>query len=373
MKDKRHTALKGSGNQLPASSLGIWGSGCSFLKEWANNLADQLSGRFSIAYLDENHPGTSAADAGLPFAYDGGSGAPSLHSNNPLLHSYQQTSWPLLHEMVFFNGHHVKGSAHWLVWDGKKSFPQDSPLLESTVLFTAPKALEKEAEEFRRNHSALKQIPFISIENKAGLTAWLQDWILQNRPPVKALILAGGSSSRMGKDKATLNLHGLPQVQYLAALLSELKIETLVSCQSSREEEFSVMGLAVLPDTFIGLGPVGGILSAFRHDPEAAWLVLACDLPNLDAGVIRHLLENRSPRFLASALQASSSDFPEPLACIWEPAAYPVLLMRLARGLSCPSKALKELPCHRIPVPDDAWVANMNTPEDMDKILNRTI
>ena len=56
----------------------------------------------------------------------------------------------------------------------------------------------------------------------------------------------------------------------------------------------------IIEDKFIGLGPFGAICSAFQHDPNKAWLVLATDLPYVDENLIRQLLDNRSQKHTRS-------------------------------------------------------------------------
>jgi molybdopterin-guanine dinucleotide biosynthesis protein A len=68
----------------------------------------------------------------------------------------------------------------------------------------------------------------------------------------------------------------------------------------------------LLPDTFTGLGPKGGILSALRHQPDAAWLVVACDLPLLDDETLRFLVTHRDPSRVATGLPRSEGNFPNP-------------------------------------------------------------
>src|SRR5690606_10347080 len=69
----------------------------------------------------------------------------------------------------------------------------------------------------------------------------------------------------------------------------------------------------MLIDTFQGLGPMGGILSAFRKDPNGAWLTVACDLPLLTSSTLQYLIKHRNPSKLATAFFDSDAKFPEPL------------------------------------------------------------
>jgi molybdopterin-guanine dinucleotide biosynthesis protein A len=179
------------------------------------------------------------------------------------------------------------------------------------------------------------------------------------------LVLAGGLSQRMQTDKGRLRYgpDSREQREVAAALLAEVCQDVFVSCRAEQAAELPT-GLQPLPDTFLGLGPLGGILSAFRQDPNAAWLVLACDLPFLTADVLRQLVAGRQPSRLATAFQSPGSDFPEPLITIFEPRAYPELLRFLGLGYSCPRKMLINSDVEVLPTPVGEALRNINTPAE---------
>ena len=114
----------------------------------------------------------------------------------------------------------------------------------------------------------------------------------------------------------------------------------------------------------MGLGPLGGILSAFQADPNAAWLVLACDLPFLTRATLEFLVTHRQPARMATSLQSPWDSFPEPLVTIWEPRSYGQLLRFLSLGYSCPRKALINSDIELLVPPVPAELRNVNTPEE---------
>jgi molybdenum cofactor guanylyltransferase len=373
MNEPRHTKLKGTLGNLPASALGIWGSGCNALQQWATDISKWFGGQASLCYLDEHHKADKLLEKGFSSTFDGGPASPLLHSNSSVLNSSMISYWSALHELVLFNGHHLTGEHYWLVWDGKKDFPHGNELIEKTVLVCIPTKEWSKVEEIRSKNPKLAQCPILPLEKVPMIMDWLRKWMDQNQPIVNGLILAGGKSERMGRDKATMDFNGLPQVSYLHQVLGTKLHDVFVSTTHDRVKEFTDMGLKTLPDTFTGLGPIGGILSAFQQNPQAAWMVVACDMPSFNLDAVNFLLENRKSSAFASALKSKYGNAPEPLACIWEPAAYTILLQRLAQGLTCPVKALSTLPCHVVEVPNDAWVANVNAPEDVKKITSKIL
>jgi molybdopterin-guanine dinucleotide biosynthesis protein A len=116
---------------------------------------------------------------------------------------------------------------------------------------------------------------------------------------------------------------------------------------------------------------MGAILSAFRQNPNTAWLVVAVDLPLLDKSTLQLLIENRNPSKLATAFNSPVNEFPEPLIAIWEPRAYPVLLQFLAQGYSCPRKALINTDVELLDAPNPEALFNVNTPEERKKLLGK--
>jgi len=187
-----------------------------------------------------------------------------------------------------------------------------------------------------------------------------------NIPLVNGLVLAGGRSTRMGTDKDVMNWHGKEQRYYAADLLKPFCQEVFISC---RQEQ--IPGIAptykALPDTFLNMGPTGGILSALRLQRDKAWLVIACDLPLLTEETIRFLIENRDPAKIASTYQSPHDGLPEPLITIWEPASYPVLLHFLGKGMTCPRKVLMNSDATILQPLQPQTLMNVNTPEDAKK------
>jgi molybdopterin-guanine dinucleotide biosynthesis protein A len=185
------------------------------------------------------------------------------------------------------------------------------------------------------------------------------------RPRLRGLVLAGGQSQRMGHDKGRLAYHqGQEQRAYAAGLLAPFCEDVLVSCRADQVAELQADSLQPLPDQFLNLGPMSGLLSAFRHDPDAAWLVVACDLPFLSGATLEHLIKHRHAGRLATAFQSPENEWPEALITIWEPRSYGTLLRFLSLGYSCPRKALLNSDIELLPAPAPTELRNVNTREE---------
>lgn len=192
-------------------------------------------------------------------------------------------------------------------------------------------------------------------------------------PRLNGLLLAGGKSSRMGRDKASLvvGADGLTQARRAADLLGKFCERTFVSLRDGQLAPEGAQGLEVLVDSPLAQGPLSGILAALQKDPDAAWLVLACDLPFVSEQVLSDLIAHRktndAPPFVAFA--SSSDGLPEPLCAIYESSARPVLERHAARGHFCPRHILIEEKAGLIALPEGATDAliNLNTPQDLEE------
>ncbi|MEM9546569.1 MAG: NTP transferase domain-containing protein [Bacteroidota bacterium] len=191
-----------------------------------------------------------------------------------------------------------------------------------------------------------------------------------HHPPLKALILAGGKSSRMKEDKSKLTYHGVSQEEYMARMCESIGVETFIS-KSSQVKESSISGIAIIKDKYLDLGPFGAILSAFFVDPEAAWLVLACDLPYISKVAIEHLIKERSIQHFATAYRVQENSFPEPLIAIYEPCIYQSMLSFLSSGQSSPKKLLMNSEVKQIILADPDIAFNANTPEEKEMAINK--
>ncbi|MDO6518360.1 NTP transferase domain-containing protein [Zobellia uliginosa] len=159
-------------------------------------------------------------------------------------------------------------------------------------------------------------------------------------PKIYGLVLAGGKSTRMGKDKGLIPYHGMPQRDYLYNLLGRVCEKTFLSIRPEQAEEMAE-DLEVIIDENKYRGPYNGLLSAHLQHPDVAWLVLACDLPLMDLKALQELIAARDPNMVATSFAQKENPLPEPLCAIWEPKAFQESLAYLESGNgTCPRKYL---------------------------------
>jgi molybdopterin-guanine dinucleotide biosynthesis protein A len=188
--------------------------------------------------------------------------------------------------------------------------------------------------------------------------------------PLYGLLLSGGASQRMRQDKAALDYRGEPQLLRAWRLLQAVTEQAFVSVREHQRGDALRATLPQIVDSYEAVGPVAGILSAQERHPDAAWLVLACDLPLLDNDTLRGLIDARDPQAFATVFASSHDGLPEPLCAIWEPRSHALLRQRYEDGSFCPRKALMQSNIVLLPAPGDA-LDNVNTPEERQAMQQR--
>ena len=269
-------------------------------------------------------------------------------------------------DLVLVNGNHFKADQQIVILHSRKreSLSRKLDRLTNVIGFIQE---EEGLEIYDFLKDALpnwKDLPVFSSTSAGPIAERIRT--LTATPPVHGLVLNGGKSQRMGRDKGSIEYHGRPQREHLAELLSQFCDYTAISVREDKELDSPY---PLIQDEFLGLGPLSGLLTAFKQSPDTAWLTVACDQPALDAKVIQQLLEERDPSRLATCFHNPDTNFPEPLLTIWEPRAYPVLLQFLARGYSCPRKVLINSDVKEIEVSDHSFMLNVNTPEEFEAFL----
>lgn len=188
--------------------------------------------------------------------------------------------------------------------------------------------------------------------------------------PVWGLVLSGGQSRRMGRDKALLERDGRTQLEHAVGLLMRHLPRVFVSVRSDQTGDPERRRYEQIVDSRSGIGPAAGILAALETHPDVTWLVLACDLPNVDDATVECLLRHRSARPF-TAFRSSHDGLPEPLCALYRPDAKGILERFLDDGLVCPRKILIRSDTLLLDLPHPAALDNVNTPEDLERLETR--
>jgi molybdopterin-guanine dinucleotide biosynthesis protein A len=184
--------------------------------------------------------------------------------------------------------------------------------------------------------------------------------------PINGLLLAGGKSRRMGRDKADLAVHGDESLRDRGLrLLGEVTGNAFLSIATDDDRDYAI---PTLRDAIPDKGPLGGILTALESNPGSAWLVVACDLPNLNAETLARLVAARDPSAEATAFLSDIDGVPEALCAIYEPAAIDKLRATIETNKLCARHFLASLRHHAIPLVSPGALQNCNRPEDLEEL-----
>jgi molybdopterin-guanine dinucleotide biosynthesis protein A len=177
--------------------------------------------------------------------------------------------------------------------------------------------------------------------------------------PLFGLVLSGGLSARMGRDKGSLVYHGVDQRTYCSKLLSRYCEDVYVSVRGKQTNIDPRLKVIFDPDYV--RGPAAGILAAHELLPSHAWLVLACDMPYVTEGSVSELTRHRNPSRAATAYTLQTI---EPLFAIWEPQSLSYLKQQVLLGNQSPRHALEELSCELLDG-DPSVLKSIDTPTNI--------
>ncbi|WP_228467019.1 NTP transferase domain-containing protein [Adhaeribacter swui] len=370
---QKHVALSRPAlGHFGRTELAILGTPCGNIKKLAFALTEKLAKNLKIAYVDADHKSADAEASNGPDVNTALAYGSFLEYTDKI--TFQRldyrTTWNEYQQKVFFqaadlilvNGNHFPAQAQIIVIDPTKPLEKKLDKLTNVQLILLKEGVTEVPDFIQKHLSQKSPIPVYPVSEIEKITDFVSGFYKKNIPPVNGLVLAGGKSTRMQSDKGLLRYHDRDQRTHVYQMLSSICSNTFVSCNASQAAELEGK-LPYLEDRFLNLGPKGGILTALQHDPNAAWLAVACDLPFLSKETLDYLVQHRDPTKMATAFYDSDGKFPEPLLTIWEPRSFSSLLQFLSLGYSCPRKALINSDVKLLTIPDAEELRNVNDPQ----------
>ncbi len=330
--------------------LALYGTTCEEIRSWINYFQLEVNQR--LAYVDAFHAeGNSDSSFGV-----------TTHENHFVLQEETGLDQTVLQEFdgALVNGNHHTASNQiiFVNLEKEKSLIKRSAELTNVLAVVLPEGM---------NDVPAFVKPFLQPETKIFR---LKEEVLEfvstffEVAPLKALVLLGGKSSRMGEEKGLIQYHEKSQAEHLVSMLEELGLEVFLSVREEQKENYTFLNRPFIADQIQGAGPLGGIASAMRSFPQTAFLVVACDLPNLQKEQLEFLLKNRNAKLFATCYESPMDAGPEPLCSIYEPKSFSALMKVWVNGKSCPRKMLFNRTVGILPVKDSRFLANANTPEE---------
>jgi molybdenum cofactor guanylyltransferase len=192
---------------------------------------------------------------------------------------------------------------------------------------------------------------------------------------VAGYVLAGGGSTRFGRDKALVEVGGTPMLGRMIELMRRVTKEVKIVAAANK---YAAFGVTMVEDRWPGQGPLGGIITALEDAAQGTgrpeWnLILSCDMPFLTREWLAFLGEH-AVRSKAEVVFPHSGSGPEPLCACWQTAAAAKLRSGFESGVR---KVTAGIALLRAEVLDEAdWKRfdgagrlfwNMNTAADYDE------
>jgi molybdopterin-guanine dinucleotide biosynthesis protein A len=175
-------------------------------------------------------------------------------------------------------------------------------------------------------------------------------------------VLAGGRSSRMGRDKALLPVRGRTLLEHMAEQVRAAAGSVTIVADPARYARFEFPSVA---DERPGCGPLGGIVTALAVSTQPWNLIVACDMPDVDAAFLAGLLDQAfALRDPCDCLVPLGPSGPEPLCAVYQRGAMPKLRTALDRNILKMRAVLAVLETRLVAVADPRRFRNINTPED---------
>ncbi len=204
-------------------------------------------------------------------------------------------------------------------------------------------------------------------------------------PDAQGCVLAGGQSSRMGRDKAFVEFLGRPLIAHALGILQQAGLQAAIAGATPSACSAFAAFAPVIPDALPGLGPLSGICAALDAATVRHTVFSPVDLPLLPPSLLVVLL--RHAQITGSAVVAPTlSGFTQTFPAVIDRAALPVLQRELDRrrcgcysafrtaahelGQTIHNVAVESLVqagqiCHPLSLPPLHWFLNLNTPADL--------
>jgi molybdopterin-guanine dinucleotide biosynthesis protein A len=186
-----------------------------------------------------------------------------------------------------------------------------------------------------------------------------------NTHPATLILLAGGTSRRMKRDKARLLVPDEPLIQRILNQVEGFFGEILISV--SRGQSYDFLPCRLVEDEVEEQGPLGGILSGLRAAANDVCIAMACDIPDINLDFLARMLEEAAGYEIVVPCPAKGLF--EPLLAVYKKSVIPKIEKLLASS-NRQVLALFDLCRTKFLEMDDAsWLKNLNTPQDYKEYL----
>lgn len=184
---------------------------------------------------------------------------------------------------------------------------------------------------------------------------------------ISIAIQAGGQSSRMGQDKALLPLAGKPVIEHILTRVEGLGDEIFIT--TNQPGHYAYLGIRLVPDRNPGAGALEGLFTALSAAQGEYALVLACDMPFVNRGLLAYMIALRHETDAVVPRHAGKF---EPLHALYSRNCLPFVKASLDAGETRVLSFFSEVRLRtieeeelRLHDPTLECFFNINTPEDL--------
>lgn len=190
---------------------------------------------------------------------------------------------------------------------------------------------------------------------------------------VSGVILAGGNSQRMGRDKAWLEFNGQPLIAVIAERLRTVVDEVIIAADDIKR--FAPFADRCVPDVYRGIGTLSGIHAGLQAASHDLTLIVGCDMPFLDPRVLVWLVEESRGVDLVVIKHELGL---EPLHAVYRKSCLPAVEATIRSGERCAFAFYDQIRVRFVhpseipsPHPDRSSFFNVNTPEQWHQALQQ--
>jgi molybdenum cofactor guanylyltransferase len=176
---------------------------------------------------------------------------------------------------------------------------------------------------------------------------------------VAGFVLVGGRSSRMGRDKARLPWNSRLLVQEVANAVSTIAGNVALVGEPQRYRD---LGIECLPDLRRGLGPLAGIEAALASGRGILNMIVACDMPGLEAHWLSRLLQTARETTADCVVARDIGGALHPLCAVYHQNGLPQIRQALEAGELRLLDLIEKLATATVEI--DKTISNINTPEE---------
>jgi molybdopterin-guanine dinucleotide biosynthesis protein A len=184
---------------------------------------------------------------------------------------------------------------------------------------------------------------------------------------ITTAIMAGGKSSRMGRDKSFVLVDGRPLIERIVEKVTGLGEELILI--TNKPDEYAHLGLPMFGDVYLDQGSLGGIFTAVHYASYPHTLVAACDMPWLNRPLLEYMLTLRET---ADVVVPRWADYPEPLHAVYSKVCLRPIEAKLQAGKLKITGFYDEVKVHYLDReaiarfdPEGRSFANLNTPDEL--------